>query len=456
MSRRGAALTRSKPPRHVRAAYARAARPYPQHMLIRNATLWDGTGAAPRRGTSLHLAAGQVAWTGPDDAAPTPADGEDVIDAQGRWAVPGLADLHVHITADTSQPDFLRHFITTSIPEQTLLGARNAQLMLEAGFTTTRDLGGAGFSNVALKRAIDRGWVPGPRLVTCGSYITVPGGHGDPTLRPDLQLPTDFVISGPDEARRAVREQVKHGADWIKLLATGGVMTGGTALGTALWEDDEIRAAVGMARRLGRPVAAHCHGAAGIISAAEAGVTTVEHGTMGDTSAAEAMLRNGVTLVPTFCAAAGVVREARAGRLAPAVAAQALQIGVKHRAAFRTAIEAGVPVASGSDTGVPGTEFGANAQELVHLVDHGLSPEQALLAATREAARVLGWSATAGTLEVGKYADLLLVDGDPLEDVSIFTQLERVHLVVKAGDIVADRRPDGASTHREPRHLPPD
>src|SRR5204863_5189967 len=165
--------------------------------------------------------------------------------------------------------------------------------------------------------------------------------------------------------------------------------------------------------------AAHCHGAAAMIAAAEAGVTTIEHGTMGDAAAAEAMSRHHVTLVPTFVAAAGVVREAKAGRLPRAIAQQALQIAPTHRAAFRAALAAGVQVACGTDTGVPGTAFGENARELALLVDHGLTPEQALLAATRDAAHVLGWAAHAGTLEPGKYADFLLLDGDPLADVAV-------------------------------------
>jgi imidazolonepropionase-like amidohydrolase len=189
-------------------------------------------------------------------------------------------------------------------------------------------------------------------------------------------------------------------------------------------------------------VAAHCHGAAGIVAAAEAGVASVEHGTMADDRAAEAMARHGTVLVPTFTAAAGVVREARAGRLPPAVAAQALAIEPHHADAFRAALDAGVRIAYGTDTGVPGTTFGQNAEEFRHLVTHGLSPERALLAATRDAAALLGWSDRLGTVEPGKLADLLLFDGDPLADGSTLADLERLHLVLKGGAIAADRRPE--------------
>ena len=414
-------------------------------MLILDATLWDGTGSEPQRSVALRTEGERIVWVGPVGLAPRAEAEEQTIDAAGRWVLPGLIDLHVHLTADPRQPDFMRYLQTTPIPEQTLMGAQNARLMLRAGFTSTRDLGATGYANVALKRAIDAGWIPGPRLVTCGEFITVPGGHGDVPFRPDLGMESTHAIRGIDDARRLVREQAKRGAEWIKLLATGGVMTGGTALGASLWEDDELRAAVGMARRLGKPVAAHCHGADGIVAVAEAGVATVEHGTMADERAVEAMQRHGTTLVPTFSAAAGVVREAKAGRLPAAVTSQALSIEHSHARAFTLAREAGVRIASGSDTGVPGTEFGRNAGELERLVAHGLSPAEALLAATRDAAVVLGWQERLGTLEVGKLADLILVDGDPLEDISILGH--RVRFVMKggaavSGDAALTRLPD--------------
>ena len=408
-------------------------------MLIANAVLWDGTGTEPQRGVTLRIEGERIAWVGPSGSAPAAEADEVVIDAAGRWLMPGLIDLHVHLTVDPTQADFMRYIQTTPLPDQTLMGARNARLMLEAGFTTTRDLGATGYANVGLKRAIDAGWIVGPRLVTCGEFLTVPGGHGDMSFRPDLGIESPNAIRGIDDARRLVREQVKRGADWIKLLATGGVLTGGTALGASLWEDDELRAAVGMARRLGKPVAAHCHGADGIAAAAAAGVATIEHGTMADERAVEVMKRNGTVLVPTFSAAAGVVREAKAGRLPPAVAPQALAIEHSHARAFKLAREAGVKIASGSDTGVPGTTFGGNAAELAHLVSHGLTPQEALLAATRDAAEVLGWQDRIGTLEVGKLADLILVDGDPLAEIAVLQ--DRVRLVAKSGALF---RRDGA------------
>ncbi|HEX2037310.1 MAG TPA: amidohydrolase family protein [Chloroflexota bacterium] len=391
---------------------------------------------------SLRTAAETITWVGQDAQAPAAEPGEPVVEAAGRWLLPGLIDLHVHLTFDPQQADLQKHNLTRPIAEQALLGARHARLLLEAGFTSARDLGAFGYANLALKHAIDAGWIAGPRLVTCGWFLTVPGGHFDHPLRPELELPFPHVVSGPDAVRRAVREQVKRGADWIKVLATGGVLTGSAPLDVCLWETEELQAAVGMARRLRRPVAAHCHGAEGMMAAAEAGVTTIEHGTMGDVAAAEAMARNGTVLVPTFCAGAAVVREARAGRLSPALAEHALAIEPRHGVAFRAALAAGVKIACGTDTGVPGTAFGRNAEELGHLVAHGLSPEQALLAATRDAAAVLGWSGRLGTLVPGRLADFLLLGADPLADVTSLAEPQHLHLVVKGGQLVADRRPD--------------
>jgi len=417
-------------------------------MLIRRAILWDGTGAAPRRDMALRLEGERLSWIGPEARAPRPAEDELQLDAGGRWLLPGLLDLHVHLTLDPAAPSQPAFAATMPATTQALLGARHARALLQAGFTAARDLGGYSQANVALKRAIDAGWVEGPRLATAACPITVPGGHFDHVYAPGAGAPGIAVISGPDEAVRAVRQQVRLGADWIKLLVTGGVLSAGTPLETALWEDEELRAAVRAARRLGRPVAAHCHGAGGVIAAAEAGVSTIEHATMGDEAAAAAMAQRGVTLVPTFTAAEAVVREARAGRLAPDIASQALAIEPRHAAAFRAALDAGVRIVCGTDTGVPGTVFGENARELGHLVAHGLTAEQALLAATRDAAAVLGWSDRLGTLEVGKLADLLLVEGDPLADPHCLAEPARLQLVLKGGAIAADRRPERTAAGR--------
>lgn len=408
-------------------------------LLVVDAVLWDGTGRSPQRRAGLRVEGERIAWVGPMRAREAGRRGEDrVLDAAGRWLLPGLIDLHVHLTLDPTAHDLARWLTTTSHAEMALLGARHARAMVAAGFTAARDLGGWGYANIALKRAIASGWLEGPRLATAGHFLTVPGGHADFLFAPHVQLDLPNLACGAADVARAVREQVKRGADWIKVLLTGGVMTAGTPLGAALWDDGELAAAVSTARRLGRPVAAHCHGADGIRQAVEAGVATIEHASLADEAAVEAMARHGTVLVPTFSAVAGVVAAAKAGTLPPEVARQALEAGGQHSTACRMAIGAGVQIALGTDTGVPGTDFSGNATELAYLVDHGMTAEQALLAATRDAAAALGagWSPEIGTLQAGKLADFLLVTGDPLEDVAVLASSEHVAMVVQGGRII--------------------
>ncbi len=414
-------------------------------LVIRNATLWDGTSADPRPRTTVVMRDGEVAWIGPDDAPGAPVDVDRDLDAGGRWLMPGLIDLHVHLTLDPRETDFLRVAAQLPVAEAAFRGAHHARLMLEAGFTGARDLGAYGDANVAVKRAIDNGWVRGPRLATSGVFITVRGGHGDLPLRREVAIDQGVAVSGVECVREAVRSRAHRGADWIKVLATAGVMTGGGApMGACLWEDDELVAAVRTATRLGRRVAAHAHGADGILAAANAGVATIEHVTMADTRAIDAMARHGTTLVPTFSAAQAVYREAEAGRLSPSSAAFALTIGPRHRESFRMALDAGVTIGFGTDIGVPGTEFGANAAEFRTMVAAGMAPADALRAATSVAASILGWP-KAGMIAPGQWADAILVDGDPIADVGVLADRSRVHLVVKSGVIEADRRPERPS-----------
>jgi imidazolonepropionase-like amidohydrolase len=411
-------------------------------LAIRNATLWDGTHADPRPGTSIVMRDGDVTWVGSDGAPSAPLADAQVIDAVGRWVVPGLIDLHVHLTFDPRDPDFLRVATQLPVAEAAFRGAHHARLMLEAGFTGVRDLGAFGDANVAIKRALDRGWVHGPRLATSGVFITVRGGHADLALRREVAIEQGIAVSGVEGVREAVRLRAHRGADWIKVLATAGVMTGGGApMGACLWEDDELIAAVRAATRLGRKVAAHAHGADGIVAAANAGVATIEHVTMADTRAIEAMARHGTALVPTFSAAEAVYREAQAGRLSPSSAAFAMAIRPRHRESFKMALDAGVTIGFGTDIGVPGTTFGDNAAEFQTMVVAGMAPVDALRAATSGAAAILGWP-KAGIVAPGYWGDAVLVDGDPLANIGILADRARIHAVIKGGVLEVDRRPE--------------
>ncbi len=411
-------------------------------LAIRSATLWDGTHADPRPGTTVVMRDGDVTWVGPDGAPSAPLADAQVIDADGRWLLPGLIDLHVHLTFDPRDPDFLRVATQLPVAEAAFRGAHHARLMLEAGFTGVRDLGAFGDANVAIKRALDNGWVRGPRLATCGVFITVRGGHADLALRREVAIDQGIAVSGVEGVREAVRSRAHRGADWIKVLATAGVMTGGGApMGACLWEDDELVAAVQASTRLGRKVAAHAHGADGIVAAANAGVATIEHVTMADTRAIDAMTHHGTALIPTFSAAEAVYREAQAGRLSPSSAAFAMTIGPRHRESFKLALDAGVTIGFGTDIGVPGTTFGDNAAEFQTMVAAGMAPAAALRAATSGAATILGWP-KAGIVAPGYWGDAVLVDGDPFADVGILANRARVHAVIKGGVLEVDRRPE--------------
>jgi imidazolonepropionase-like amidohydrolase len=411
-------------------------------LRIRNAMVWDPIVADPIPRTTVVMHDGHVVWIGPDDAPSSPQSDGLLIDAGGRWLLPGLIDLHVHLTFDPRDPDFLRVATQVPVAEAAFRGAHHARLILEAGFTGVRDLGAFGDANVAIKRALDNGWVRGPRLATCGVFITVRGGHADLALRREAAIEQGIAVSGVEGVREAVRSRAHRGADWIKVLATAGVMTGGGApMGACLWEDDELVAAVRASTRLGRKVAAHAHGAEGIAAAANAGVATIEHATMADTRAIEAMARLGTALVPTFSAAEAVYREAQAGRLSPSSAAFALTIGPRHRESFKMALDAGVTIGFGTDIGVPGTTFGENAAEFGTMVAAGMTPNDALRTATSGAAAILGWS-KAGRLVQGFWADAILVDGDPTADIGVLADRHRIHAVIKAGVLEVDRRPE--------------
>ena len=314
--------------------------------------------------------------------------------------------------------------------------------MLRAGFTTVRDLGATGYANVAIAQAIEEGLCPGPRVLAAGASLTVTGGHGDSYYRPGVSVPREGMVAGPVAAREAVRQMVRMRADVIKLLVTGGVMTDGSDVGALQWTQEELQAAIEQAHRLGRRVAGHCHGAAGVVAAVRVGLDTVEHGTMLDEEAIGLMAERGTFLVPTLVAGQTIVEHGTAAGIAAHVVRKAVQVVEWHRKSVSRAREAGVRVAFGTDCGTPFNRAGRNGTELALMVACGFSPAEALRAATSVAAQALGLAEEIGTVEPGKAADLLVVAGDPLADVGLLADGSHVAWVVKAGRVV--RRPDSA------------
>jgi len=358
----------------------------------------------------------------------------DVVDLRSAFVLPGLIDSHVHLTGESS-PTSRLDGVTQSDATQAMVGARYARRTLNAGFTTVADLGASNEAIFALRDAIRLGDVPGPRIIASGSAVSVHGGHGDVNgYRDDILhlLSPESICSGPEDCRRAVRMQVRSGADIIKITATGGVLSN-TAAGLAQqFTEDELASIVEVAHRMGRQVTAHAHGVDGINAFLKAGGDSIEHGTYLDDASIQLFKQHNAWLVPTLMAGDFVARIASSpdNFFTPAQTAKALEAGPKMLDMAARAHRGGVRIAFGTDTGV--SAHGDNAQEFALLVRAGLTPLEAIQAATVGAAEHLRIQNEAGRLAPGMPADLVAVSGDPLTDV---TELERVRFVMKGGQI---------------------
>ncbi len=319
-----------------------------------------------------------------------------------------------------------------SLPRATLTGAHNARLTLEAGFTTVRNVGAEGYSDVALRDAIDAGDVPGPRMLVSGPPLGITGGHCDENFLPfDFHYSAEGVADGVEGVQHKVRETIKYGADLIKICATGGVLSHGDNPQASQYTLEEMKAIVADAHRLGRKVAAHAHGAQGILWASQAGVDSIEHGSYIDDAAIAEMKKDGTYLVPTLYLADWFLEHAEQVHVPPEMIAKGKTVMAAARKNIAHAFASGVKVAFGTDAAV--YPHGLNAHEFAVMVKLGLSPLQSIQAATINAADLLGWSDRIGALEPGKWGDIIAVDGDPLQDV---TTLEHVKFVMKGGDVV--------------------
>jgi imidazolonepropionase-like amidohydrolase len=329
-------------------------------------------------------------------------------------------------------PKFGYERLAISVPRQTLTGAKNARLTLLAGFTTVRNVGAGGYSDVALRDAVNAGDVPGPRMLVSGPALSITGGHCDNNMLPyEYHAVGDAVADGIAAVQHKVRENIKYGSDLIKVCATGGVLSLGDNPQHSQYTLEEMKAIVADAHRLGRKVAAHAHGAEGIRWAAEAGVDSVEHGSYIDDAAIAAMKEHGTYLVPTLYLGDWMFDNAEQTHMPPPLMAKAREVIPAARKNIAHAFASGVKVAFGTDAAV--YPHGLNAHEFAVMVKLGLTPLQAVQSATVNAADLLGWTGKVGTLEPGAWADIVAVDGDPLKDV---TTLERVKFVMKGGEVV--------------------
>lgn len=387
-------------------------------FLLRDVTVVDGTGAPPAPGQALVVEARRIAWMGPAEQAPVTAP-ETVVEGGGRTVLPGLINCHVHLTADGAA-DLHAQMAADTIPTATLRAARCAWTTLQSGVTTVRDCGAADNVVVDLAREIDRGLVPGPRVQAAGRVITMTGGHGYFVGR---------EADGPDEVRKAVRTEIKCGAAVLKVMATGGVLTPGVTPKQTALLPEELAVVAQEAHNSGRRVTTHAIGRAGIHNALLAGIDSVEHGFYLDDELLELAVDRGTFLVPTILAVDRIVRGKAHG--VPAWAVEKTEpVAQQQRESFAAAVSSGMRIAAGTDAGTPFNAHGDLADELALMVEYGLSPMQTLVAATSAAAENLGLAHDLGALDVGKLADLILVDGDPVADI---TATGRVVLVVKDG-----------------------
>ena len=404
--------------------------PTPPTIVIKAARLIDGRNDRVVTPGAVLVRGDQIVQIGSAIAAPQDAR---VIDLGDATITPGLIDLHTHLTdrEDLHWEDVL---VKTTPGQAALAGARNARVTLLAGFTSCRDMGPTWpYVDVDLRGAIESGMVPGPRLAVAGNYVSATGGAGDAkqfSIFVDVPIVQNLADS-PEEVIKAVRTNFKHGADFVKILVTGAVLSKGLPPGAQQYSDEEIQAAVTEARRWGREVAAHAHGIEGIKAALRAGVRTVDHGSYLDDEAVSMLKAARATFfVPTLYTSTAIEESGATRGIPSAEIERSRQIRQVKEAAFRRALAAGLPIGFGTDAAV--IPHGRNAREFAVRIRLGESPMSAIQSATRLNAEILGWSDRIGTLEPGKLADIIAVAGNPLSDIAA---MERVRFVMKGGEV---------------------
>ena len=397
--------------------------------LVRTGHLLDvKTGAEPAAQTII-VTGDRITAIAP--TASTPAQSTDkVIDLSNYTVMPGLIDVHTHLTNANNFDPYFELSMTPA--KEAIIGVENAKVTLEAGFTTVRNVGANDFTDVALRDEINAGHIPGPHMQVSGPALGITGGHMDENLLPyELHVHGEGVADGIPAVQHMVRENIKYGADLIKIGATGGVLSKGDDPQASQYTLEEMQAIVADAHRLGRKVAAHAHGAQGILWATEAGVDSIEHGSYMNEEDIAAMKKHGTYFVPTAYLVDWMQEN---GHLSPFYAQKMKDVSAVEKQNAIKAIKAGVKVALGTDAAV--YPHGLNAHELdVYVNQFGMSPLAALQTGTINAADLMGWTDRVGTLEPGKWADLIAIQGDPLKDVKI---LQHVNFVMKSGIVYKD------------------
>ena len=408
----------------------------PHSFYLRAGALFDGTGDAIRQNVALQIEGDRIRAVG----VPIPP-GAEVVDLAGYTVLPGLIDVHVHLESRADRFEDIWTF-RISMPQGAMVAVVHARRTLEAGFTTVRDVGSDPFVSVDLRGLVDEGYFPGPRVVASGPCISITGGHCDlnnypPTVRVSLfPAERDFAVAdGVDQIRHVVRAHLQHGVDLIKIAASGGVFSRGDTPGAPQLSLEEMRVAVEEAHKAGRKVAAHAHGTQSIKDALRAGVDSIEHGTLIDDEGIRLLKERGAYLVGDLYNDDYILGKADELHIPKEYVDKERAIGQLQRENWAKAIRAGVKAAFGTDAGV--YPHGDNAKQFAVYVRFGMTPAQAIRTATSDAAMLLGREKDVGTLQPGRFADLIAVRGDPLKDVRA---LENVAFVMKGGAIVKDSR----------------
>ncbi len=369
---------------------------------------------------------GKITAMGPEGSLELP-DGTTTVDVSGAWLVPGLSDSHVHLTSDADAHGYSG--MGVSLPRATIDGVANAKKTLMAGFTTVRNVGAGGYSDVALRDGIADGDVIGPRMLVSGPSLGITGGHCDSNLLPfEYGQKAEGVADGPWAVRAKVRQNVKYGADLIKFCGTGGVLSKGTKIGAQQFTYEEMAALVDEAHLLGLKVAVHAHGTKGINTAVKAGVDSVEHSSLIDDETIELAKQNGTFLSMDVYVSDYILSEGEKVGILEESLAKERMVGHAQRERFQVAVNAGAKIAFGTDAGV--YPHGTNGRQFAYMVEWGMTPLQTIYAATAGNAELFGLSDQIGTISVGKSADIVAVTGNPLENVR---ELESVDFVMKEG-----------------------
>jgi imidazolonepropionase-like amidohydrolase len=406
-----------------------------QVKVVKNATLIDGTGKKPVKDATIIIKGKVIEEVGKTFDAPS---GAAVIDAAGKTVMPGLIDAHVHVCSN-GDPNVMT-MMTFPPGLVQLFGAHNAAKTLDAGYTMIRDMGAPSGYALSLKRAIEMGIAKGPRIIAPGRIISMTGGHADFYIPSGVSYNEMSLISdGPVETRRSTRINLREGADFIKICTTGGVMSPTDPVDTPQYTVDEIKAVSDEAHHVHKFVASHAHAPTGIMNALLGGVKSIEHGSIQTKETVRAMVEHKAIQVPTLVASYNIVQRGTAAGIPDWAVNKAKEIVEYPPKSLMMCHKAGVTVAAGTDAGTPFNYHGENAKELELMVAAGLKPIEAITCATKNGAEACWLADKTGTLEKGKWADLIIVDGDPTTDIKILQDKAKIRLVMKAGGVEVNR-----------------